>query len=129
VANDVLGTLPTTTRGNRFVLCITDRFSTICVSVPPPDQTASTVAQALVDRCIAVFGIPLTILSDNGSVFASKFFGALTKVLGVKQVFTSAYRPTTNGQVERWTATLVDSIPAIDFEKEWDLSIGLACIA
>jgi hypothetical protein len=44
-------------------------------------------------------------------------------------VFTSAYRPTRNGQVERWNATLVDSIAALAFEKEWDLSIGLACIA
>ena len=129
VAIDVLGPLPTTSRGNRFVLCITDRFSKMSVAVPLLDQTASTVAQTLVDRWIAVFGIPVTLLSDNGSAFASKFFGVLTQVLGVKQVFTSAYRPTTNGQVERWNATLVDSIAALAFEKDWDLSIGLACIA
>jgi hypothetical protein len=98
----------------------------MCVAVPLPDQTASTVAQALVDRWIAVFGIPLALLPENGSAFASKFFGVLTHVLGVKQVFTFAYRPTTNGQIEIWNATLVDSIA---FEKEWDLSIGLACIA
>jgi transposase InsO family protein len=129
VAIDLLGPLPTTTRGNRFVLCITDRFSKMCVAVPIPDQTASTVSQALVDRWIAVFGIPLTLLSDNGSAFASKFFGVLTHVLCVKQVFNSAYRPTTNGKVERWNATIVDSIAALAFEKDWDLSIGLACIA
>jgi transposase InsO family protein len=130
VAIDVSGPLPTTPRGNRFVLCITDRFSKMCVAVPLPDQTATTVAQDLVYRWIAVFGIPLTLLSDNGSAFASNFFGFLTHVLGgVKQVFTSAYRPTTNGQVERWNATSLDSIAAPAFEKECDLSIGLACIS
>ena len=129
VAIDVLGPLPTTSRGNRFVLCMTDRFSKMSVAVPLPEQTASVVAQTLVDRWISVFGIPVTLLSDNGSAFASKFFGVLTQVLGVKQVFTSAYRPTTNGQVERWNATLVDAIAMLAFEKDWDLSVGLACVA
>jgi transposase InsO family protein len=82
-----------------------------------------------VDRWITVFGIPVTLLSDNGSAFASKFFGVVTQVLGVKQVFTCAYRPTTNGQVERWNATLVDAIAMLSFEKDWDLSVGLACVA
>ena len=129
IAIDVLGPLPTTARGNRFVLCITDRFSKMSVAVPLKDQTASVVAQTLVDRWIAVFGIPVTLLSDNGPAFASKFFGVLTHVLGVKQVFTSAYRPTTNGQVERWNATLVDALAMLAFEKDWDLSVGLACVA
>jgi transposase InsO family protein len=101
IAIDVLGPLPITTRGNRFVLCITDRFSKMSVAVPLKNQSTSVVAQILVDRWIAVFGIPVTLLSDNGPAFASKFFGVLTHALEVKQVFTSAYRPTTNGQVER----------------------------
>jgi hypothetical protein len=99
------------------------------VAVAMPYQTASTVARELVDRWIAVFGIPVTILSDNGSAFASKFFGVLTHVLGVKHVFTSAYRPATNGQVERWNATLVDALAHIAMEKDWDQNLGLACTA
>jgi transposase InsO family protein len=99
------------------------------IAAPRREQTASVVAQTLVDRWIAVFGIPVTLLSDNGSAFDSKCFGVLTHVLGVKQVFTSAYRPTTNGQVERWNATLVDAIAMLAFEKDWYSSVGLACVA
>jgi transposase InsO family protein len=91
-------------------LCITDRFSKISIAVHLREQNPSVVAQTLVDRWIAVFGIPVTLLSDNGSAFASKFFGVLTHVLRVKQASTSAYWPTTNVQVERWNATLVDAI-------------------
>jgi transposase InsO family protein len=65
-------------------LCITDRFSEMAIAVPLCEQTASVVAQTLVDRWIAVFGIPVTLLSDNGSAFARKFVGVLTHVLGVK---------------------------------------------
>ena len=81
------------------------------------------------DRWICVFGMPFTILTDNGSAFTSKFFGVITQVLGVKHVFATAYRPTTNGQVERWNASLVDLVSHLGTEKEWDLHIGLACTA
>jgi transposase InsO family protein len=129
LAIDVLGPLTRTSRGNQYVLCTCDRFFKMSIAVAIPDQTASTVARALVDRWIAVFGIPRTLLSDNGPCFASRFFQVLKKVLGVKHVFTSAYRPTTNGQVERCNATLVDTITHFAREKDWDLSLGLACIA
>jgi hypothetical protein len=46
---DVLGPFPTTSRGNRFLLCMTDSFSKMSFPVPLPDQTTSLVAQTLVD--------------------------------------------------------------------------------
>jgi transposase InsO family protein len=76
------------------------------------------VAQTFVGRWIYVFGIPVTVLSDNDPAFARKFFGVLTHVLRVKQFITSAYRPTTNGQVERFNATLVDSTAMLAFEND-----------
>jgi transposase InsO family protein len=63
------------------------------------------------------FGIPITLLSEKGQCFAINVFQALTKALGVKHVFTSAYRPTTNGQVERWNKTLVDTLTHFDSRK------------
>ena len=128
-AMDVLGPLPKTSRGNQYVLCICDRFSKMSVAVVMPNQTASTMAQVFIDSWVAVFGIPITFLTDNGPCFASKFFKVLTNILGVKHVFTSAYRPSTNGQVERWNATLVDSLTHLAREQDWDQSLGLACVA
>jgi hypothetical protein len=76
------------------------------VAVAMPDKTASTVARALVDRWIAIFGISITLLSENNLCVARKFFQVLTKVLGVKHVFTSTYPPTTMGRsnagMRRW---------------------------
>jgi transposase InsO family protein len=95
---DVLGPLPQTRRGNRFVLCIGDRFSKLSVAVKIPDQTATTVANAFVEMWIAYYGIPLTMLTDNGADFASKLLRVLSSIFGIKPVFTSAYRPSINGQ-------------------------------
>ena len=107
---DILGPFPVSQSGSRYILVISDRFSKIQVAVPLPYQTATTVAQAFVDRWLVYYGAPLVILTDNGSNFASKFFGVITNMLGVKHVYTSAYRPSTNGQVERFNATLADTL-------------------
>jgi hypothetical protein len=100
-----------------------------CLSLLQCQTKPLLLSHELVDRWIAPFGIPITILTDNGPCFASKFFQVLNNVLGVKHVFTSAYRPSTNGQVERWNATLVDMLTHLALEKDWDRSLGLACVA
>jgi hypothetical protein len=109
---------------------ISDRFTKLTVAIPIADQTASTVAQAFVDRWMLYFGIPIVLLTDNGSKFASKFMGVLTQMIGIKHVYTSAYRPSTNGQVERFNSTLSDSLTMLSATgKDWDQSVGLACFA
>jgi transposase InsO family protein len=103
------------------------RLSTLNADLYNPDALAA-VAQALMDRWISVFGIPLTVLTDNGSAFASKFVRVLINILGVRQVFTSAYRPATNGQIERWNATLADALTHLETEKNWDIHLGTVCM-
>ena len=72
-----------------------------------PPRRSPTI---FVDRWLVYYGAPLVILTDNGSNFSSKFFGVITDMLGVKHVYTSVYRPSTNGQVERFNATLADTL-------------------
>jgi hypothetical protein len=51
-------------------------------------------------------------------------------MLGIKHVYTSAYRPSINGQVERFNATLADSLTILSSnEKDWDQVIGISCHA
>jgi transposase InsO family protein len=54
----------------------------------------------------------------------------MTQMLGIKHVYTSAYRPSTNGQVERFNATLADTLAVLtNKNRDWDQAIGLACHA
>ena len=55
---DVLGPLPLTARWNRCILVIGDYFTRWMEAYSIPDQTAETVANALVHRFIATFGCP-----------------------------------------------------------------------
>jgi transposase InsO family protein len=70
-----------------------------------PDERRES-AVAFLRASIAYFatlGVTIRrVLSDNGSAFRSKRFAAVCRRLGLKHVFTRAYRPQTNGKAERF---------------------------
>jgi transposase InsO family protein len=74
------------------------------------------------------YDIPSILLTDNGPQFCAKFFQTFCKTLGVKQVFTSAYRPSTNGQTERFNRTVAEYMGAYVAEHQRDCD-QLAAVA
>ena len=55
LAMDILGPLPQTPRGNKFVLVVTDYFTKWTESYPIPNQEAVTVAEKLVGEFVCGF--------------------------------------------------------------------------
>jgi transposase InsO family protein len=107
---DILGPLPRTKHGNSFLLVIADRFSNITKTVPLRTVTALSVARAFCDHWAYVYGPPVSLLTDSGPQFTAKFFQAVCAELGIHKVFPTAYHPQTNGQVERYNRTILDSL-------------------
>ena len=50
MAVDLLGSLPESTKGNRYVMVVGDYFSCWMEALPVPNQEPSTVAEKLVDE-------------------------------------------------------------------------------
>ena len=71
IAMDILGPLPETYQGNKYVLCIGNYFTKWMEAIPLPDQEARTIAEALIESIICRFGIPLQIHTDQGRNFQS----------------------------------------------------------
>jgi hypothetical protein len=65
----LLGPLPVTPRGNKYILTITDYFTKWVEIVAVPDQTAVTCAQIMLNEVVCRFGCPLAIHSDQGRNF------------------------------------------------------------
>ena len=66
-ATDILGPFPVTSRGNRYILVVTDTFSKWTEALYAiPDQTATTCAHYIFNEMISRFGCPLDIHSDQG---------------------------------------------------------------
>jgi transposase InsO family protein len=110
VAMDILGPLPKTEHGNRFLLVISDRFSKLTRTVPLRTITALVVAKAFCDAWVFSYGPPRYLLTDNGTHFNAKFFLAVCRELGIAKIFTTVYHPQTNGQVERFNRTIINSL-------------------
>jgi hypothetical protein len=66
IALDVLGPLPSSELGNKYVLLIADYFTKWPEAYSLPNQEAITVAEVLMKEYICRFGVPLEIHSDQG---------------------------------------------------------------
>lgn len=63
---DILGPLPITKNGNKYILMLFDQFSKWLECLPLPNQNAETVAKTLVDEFISRFGCPFELHTDQG---------------------------------------------------------------
>ena len=125
LALDILGPLPVTDLGNKYILIVADYFSKQVEAFPIPDQEAQTVASLLVKDVVCWFGAPVLIHSDQGRNFESALFTEMCQLLGMKKTRTTAYHPESDGIVERLNRTLEDqhteqqfmSPPAVPLQK------------
>ena len=72
------------------------------------DETAASAAAflTLAHRWFAARGVPIrALLTDNGSAYRGRRFGALARRLRVRHYWTRPYRPQTNGKAERFIRT------------------------
>lgn len=103
---DIVGPLPITSEGFRYLVTVIDRFTHWPEAFPVKDITASTVAKALYEGWITRFGCPEKLTSDQGRQFESSLFSQLMTIMGIRKIRTTPYHPQSNGAVERWHRTL-----------------------
>lgn len=129
LSTDVLGPLPETERGNKFILVVTDNFTKWVEIFPIPDQTAVTCAEVILNEVIARYGCPYDLHSDQGKNFESEVFKELCQLLEIRKTRTSPANPRCNGQCERFNRTLIRMVKAYikGQQREWDKNLG--CLA
>ena len=71
------------------------------IEVFPTNSSTSTVVIEHLRTVFARFGLPETIVSDNGSCFVSEEFSSFLLANGVKHITSAPYHPATNGLAER----------------------------
>ena len=105
IAIDVLGPLPVTEAGNKYILIIANYFTEWVEAFSLHNQEAKTVADKL-NEVICQFGIPLIIYSDQGRNFESALFAELCLLLDIQKTRTTPYHPQSDGMVERFNCTM-----------------------
>ena len=105
IAMDVVGPLPKTGQGHRYILVVCDYATRYPEAFPLRKFTATAVAEQLIEL-IAHHGIPEEILTDQGTNFTASLLQELYGRLGVKHIRTTPYHPQTDGLVEHFNQTL-----------------------
>ena len=90
----------------KYVLSMMDNLTRFAVLLPVRNKTAETVANAIIERKISIFGPPETLHSDQGPEFENKVIYQLQQILGYKKIRTTPYRPQGNSVSERVHSTL-----------------------
>ena len=123
ISVDIVGPLPTTVSGNRYIVSMIDKFSRYCMLVPTEDVTSLSVIKAI-DRWITTFGPPKSILSDNGPQFISSVYSNYNANHKIKKRYTSTYHPECNGQIERLHRWIKERLRLISYQLGLNFADG-----
>lgn len=131
LAVDILGPLPLTERGNKYILMVGDYFTKWMEAFPKPNQEAETVAGILVKEYVCRYGVPLILHSDQGRNFESSVMKEMCELLGIKKTHTTPYHPQSDGMIERFNRTLEAQLSKfVDYNQhDWDTHIPLLLLA
>ena len=102
---DMMGPLPPTSAGNKYLLTIMDVTTRYPEAVPVSSMHARTVVKHLI-QFFTHFELPKELQSDRGINFTSNLFAQTMKDLGITHILSSAYHPQTQRALERHHQTL-----------------------
>lgn len=136
---DLIGPLPATKAGNKYIITLMDYFSKWPEAAALPDKKADSVALFLykmicryvhtyVQMLITLlcfyhrYGCTKILISDQGREFVNKVNKSLLKKFKTDHRISTAYHPQTNGLVERYNQTLQRSLVKLVNKEQnnWD---------
>lgn len=129
ISADLIGPFPRSTKGNKYVLVVTDTFSKYALLFPIRNATSKLICERMEDMVFLVYGVPETIVCDNGPEFISEQFKTLARTYDTKIHYTARRHPQAN-PVERTNKTIGGMLRAYvgTDHKKWDTQLTrIAC--
>ena len=95
ISMDLVGSLPKSSAGNRFILVINDLATRYPVAIPMRTVKSPKIAEEFA-KYVSRHGIPKEILTDNGPNFILTYIGKFYEILGIKQELITLSHPQAN---------------------------------
>ena len=94
--------------GKMFLVLVDAHSKWLDVRVVPSATSENTIQK--LRSIFATYGIPETLVSDNGSAFTSAEFQEFAKRNGIRHITASPYHPASNGLAERAVQTFKEAM-------------------
>ena len=120
VGMDVMGPLPMTMSGKRYIVIAVDHFTKWVEIRALESNDAQSIASFFHEDVICRYGVPEILTTDQGSEFVNELLTILTNTYHIRHIKTTAYHPQGNGQVERMNKTIKDILSkCVPKTKDW----------
>lgn len=119
---DTIGPLSLTTAGNKYAVTIICDLTKYIITTPIPNKEAATVAKAIIQSSILIYGTPKEILTDMGTEYRNNILHEICKILQIEHNFSTPYHHETVGSIERNHRTFNEYVRAYlsDNNNDWD---------
>ena len=124
VAIDLIGPLPNTIEGYKYILVTVDLFTKVCKLAPLRNKTAETVAQTFLNYWVCQFGAPLRIYSDQGKEFTNQIWQKMCQEFNISFETRTPYNPRSN-PVERYNRIVGNLLRVSNTGESWSSKLPL----
>ena len=119
ITMDLVTGLPRTAKSFDSIWVILDRLTKTAHFLPVRmTYTVAQYARLYLDRIVPMHGVSISIVSNRGTQFTSRFWRSFQEALGTQLRFSIAFHPQTDGQSEKTIQILEDMLQACILEFE-----------
>ena len=121
---DMVGSLKGGSHKKKYLLVMVDKF-TKWIEAKLVKTAESVPMIEFISAVVHRYGVPHSIITDNGSNFGANEVKTWCANMGIKLDYASAYHPQTNGQVKRANVLIMSGIkprlvrPLKESDKHW----------
>ncbi|CAB3222780.1 unnamed protein product [Arctia plantaginis] len=101
-----------------------DVFTKYGQAYPLKDGTAISIVQAFLTFCTH-HGLPLTIVTDNGTEFTNQIFAEFIKLHKIIHHKTQPHSPNDNGNIERFHSTILEHLRILKLQQKNESIVNL----
>ena len=128
---DILGPLPATADGFKYIIVYVDRFTRYTLIDKLKDRSAISVANSIVSKVISEYQCPSVIVSDNGPEFLSNVITEICKLFSIRKTEIVSYHPAANGLAEAANKRIINAlrVSVRKDQKNWSELLPLVQLA
>ncbi|GLJ43441.1 hypothetical protein SUGI_0902990 [Cryptomeria japonica] len=126
---DLIGKIhPPSSNGHKFIITAIEYFTKWIEAVPLTQVTRKQIATFILNYIICRYGIPVSIIIDNGHPFKNKDVRELCDRFHISHCFSTPYYPQGNGQGEASNKTILKILKKTvdDAGRNWHIQLKLA---